>query len=56
MGRSAIEIAVLQLERQIQGLLLDFVSEHDVEIEHVEVDTRNHANLMTSIIIADERK
>lgn len=36
-------------EKKIQKILLDLVNEHGLKVVHVEVDTRNYANLAVQI-------
>ena len=40
-----------ELERKVRKLLTDFENDHNVRIDHVEVDTRNFANLRTEIFL-----
>lgn len=45
----AVHPAIVAAEKKIQAVLLDLVNEHGLQIETVDVDTRNFANFRTEI-------
>lgn len=48
------DVLLTDLEFKIQNMLIEFVNEHECEIENVLVDTRNFANLKVEIHVADK--
>jgi hypothetical protein len=45
--------AISIVEHQIQKLLVDLEEEAGVKVEHLDVDTRNFANLAVAIVVRE---
>lgn len=48
--------AIVDAEKKIQAIILGLVNDHNLEIECVDVDTRNFANFRTEIFEKAPRK
>lgn len=51
----AQEQAVEKAEKAIQKILIDLENDNNVEIESVDVDTRNFSNLRTEIFVTEHQ-
>ena len=45
----SVNPAIIEAERKIQAVLLDLANNHGLQIDTVNVDTRNFANFRTEI-------
>lgn len=52
---SDTEVAITTAEKKIWHVLMDLCADYDLKIEHVQVDTRNFANLAVEITAERQR-
>lgn len=54
IGREA-EIMRTKAEKDIQKILIDLYNDTEIRIAHVNVDTRNYANMDVEIFFSDDK-